>query len=69
VKTVTVSSKFQIVIPKGVRESLDIKPGQRLFVLEHRGCVELIPERPIARMRGFLKGLDASFEREEEDRF
>ena len=65
-QTVTVSPKFQVVIPREVRESLQLRPGQKLQVVEYAGRIELIPERDIADLRGFLKGIDTNFEREKE---
>lgn len=63
-QTVTVSPKFQIVIPRVVRESLQLRPGQKMQVIEYAGRIELVPERSIASLRGFLKGIDTDFERE-----
>jgi AbrB family looped-hinge helix DNA binding protein len=63
---VTLSPKFQVVIPLPVRRSMGLRPGQRMQVMEHDGRIELIPERDIKDMRGFLKGIDTSFEREED---
>ena len=65
---VTVSPKYQIVIPRSVRERMRIHPGERLQVISFDDRIELIPVRPMRSMRGFLKGLDARFERDEEDR-
>jgi AbrB family looped-hinge helix DNA binding protein len=62
--TVTLSPKFQVVIPKPVREKLSLSPGQRIQVVAYDGRIELIPLRPIKEMRGFLKGIDTSVERE-----
>lgn len=59
-KPVTVSPKYQVVIPKEVRERLDIKPGQLVQVFERDGRFEFVPVRPISEMRGFLKGMDTS---------
>ena len=64
--TVTVSPKFQVVIPKEVREHLEIKPGQKLAVMAYQGRIELIPLGPIEDMMGFAKGIDEPFEREED---
>ena len=61
---VKVSPKFQVVIPKPVRESLGISPGQRLQVVQYGDRIELVPVRDIGEMRGFLAGIDAGFERE-----
>ncbi|MBM4035894.1 MAG: AbrB/MazE/SpoVT family DNA-binding domain-containing protein [Planctomycetes bacterium] len=65
---VTVSPKYQIVIPKEIREPMGIRPGQRIEFFRFRGRLMLIPVRDIKEMRGFLKGMNTDFEREEEDR-
>ena len=65
-QTVTVSPKFQVVIPRSVRESLQLRPGQKMQVIEYEGRIEFIPERDIAELRGFLKGINTEFEREED---
>ncbi|HOE11947.1 MAG TPA: AbrB/MazE/SpoVT family DNA-binding domain-containing protein [bacterium] len=65
---VTVSPKYQVVIPKVVRERLGIRAGDRLQVLCFDDRIELVRTQPMRRMRGFLKGLDASFARDEDDR-
>jgi AbrB family looped-hinge helix DNA binding protein len=59
----TVSPKYQVVIPKRVREQLGLRPGQRLQVIALPGRIELVPEQPIGDLRGFLTG-DNTFERE-----
>ena len=61
---VVVSPKFQVVIPKEVRDSLGIVSGQKVQVLTYQNRIELIPIKPISEMRGFLKGMDNNFERE-----
>ena len=63
---VTVSPKFQVVIPKEVRQSLGLRPGQKMQVVEYDGRIEFIPERDITELRGFLKGINTEFEREED---
>ena len=65
-QTVTVSPKYQIVIPKTVRESLRLRPGQKMQVIEYEGRIELVPERDINELRGFLKGINTEFKREED---
>lgn len=65
-QTVTVSPKFQVVIPRDVRESLHLRPGQKMQVVEYAGRIELIPERDISELRGFLKGINTDFEREKD---
>lgn len=64
--TVTISPKFQVVIPKRVRERLDLHPGQQVQVVEYDGRVEFVPVRSIASMRGFLAGIDTSVPREDD---
>jgi len=66
VHTVTISPKFQVVIPKSVRETLRLKPGQKMQVLEYEGRIELIPDRDIKELRGFLKGINTNFQREDD---
>ena len=66
---VKVSPKYQVVIPKQVRESLGIRPGQRLQVLPYGDRIELVPVREIGEMRGFLTGMDSRFEREPDREF
>ena len=62
--TVTVSTKYQIVIPKAVRELLNMRPGQKMQVIPYGDRIELIPVKPTEAMRGFLPGLDTTVERE-----
>ena len=62
--TVTVSPKFQVVIPRAVRNSLSIQPGQKIQVIRYGERIELIPLRPIEETRGFLRGIDTTVERE-----
>ncbi len=63
-QTVTVSPKFQIVIPKQIREILQLKPGQKMRVIEYDGRIELIPDRAISELKGFVKGINVDFSRE-----
>jgi len=60
---VTVSPEFQIVIPREVRDALNIKPGAELQVFSYGDRIELVPVRSIREMRGFLKGIDTAVER------
>lgn len=62
--TVTISPKYQVVIPKEIRETLKLKPGQKMQVIEYDHRIELIPDRSISELRGFLKGIDTEFNRE-----
>ena len=64
--TVTVSPKYQVVIPKEIRETLRLRPGQKMRVIEYDGRIELIPDRDIAELRGFIKGIDTRIEREKD---
>ena len=61
---VTVSPKFQVVIPKEIREALKLTPGQKVQALLYENRIELIPVRPVKQMRGFLKGIDTTVVRE-----
>jgi AbrB family looped-hinge helix DNA binding protein len=63
-ESATVSPKFQVVIPKKVREQLGIQPGQKVRVIPYMGRIELIPVETIKENRGFLKGMDTEVERE-----
>ena len=63
-ETVTISSKFQIVIPRAIRESLGLQPGQKFQAIQYGNRIELIPVKPIKEMRGFLKGIDTKIERD-----
>ena len=64
--TVTVSPKYQVVIPLAIREELHLRPGEKLRVIRHQDRLELIPVRPIETFRGFLKGIDTRIEREDD---
>lgn len=60
----TISTKYQVVIPKVVREKLGIKPGQKVQVIPYMGRIEMIPVRNIKESRGFLEGIDTTVERD-----
>lgn len=62
--TVTVSPKFQVVIPKEVRQKLGLRPGQRIQVIAYDDRIELVPVQPVEKMRGFLKGIDTRVPRD-----
>jgi AbrB family looped-hinge helix DNA binding protein len=63
---VTVSPKYQIVIPKEIRESMGIVSGQKVQIMSYQGRIEVIPLKSMKEMRGFLKGIDTSVVREED---
>jgi AbrB family looped-hinge helix DNA binding protein len=65
---VKLSPKFQVVIPLEVRKKLDLKPGEEIVIIEKSGVIQLVPQKPIKQMRGFVKGGDTLNIREEEDR-
>lgn len=61
---VTVSPKFQIVIPRDLRNSMDIQPGSKVQIFQYENRIELIPLRDPKSLRGFLKGIDTNIDRE-----
>lgn len=63
---VTVSPKYQVVIPKNVRESMGIYSGQKIQVITYQNRIELIPVKPMKKMRGFLKDIDTSVDRDKD---
>lgn len=65
-KAITVSPKFQVVIPKEVRDAMGIVSGQRMQVLSYRNRIELIPIKPMSKMRGFLKGIETAVGRDKD---
>jgi len=64
--SVTVSPKFQVVIPKSVRESMGIVSGQKIQILTYQNRIELIPIQPMKKMRGFLKGINTNIKRDKD---
>ena len=68
-ETVTVSSKFQVVIPEEIRKRAEVKVKQKFVVIEKNGVIHLIPQCPIEEMRGFIKEISTQKIRDEEDRF
>lgn len=64
--TVTLSPKFQVVIPKDVRERMKLRPGQKIAVFEFDNRIEFVPVRSMRAMRGFLAGADTNVERDED---
>ena len=63
-ETVTISTKFQVVIPKGIREKLGLTAGQRIQAIVYGDRIELIPVRAAKELRGFLEGMDTRVKRE-----
>ena len=62
--TVTISPKYQVVIPKEIREKLGLTPGRKVQTIVFEDRIELIPVKPIKKMKGFLKGIDTRVPRE-----
>ncbi|MEF8794355.1 MAG: AbrB/MazE/SpoVT family DNA-binding domain-containing protein [Thiohalorhabdus sp.] len=62
--TLTISSKYQVAIPKEIREALHLTPGQKVQVIAYEDRLELIPVQPLHRMKGFLEGIDTEVPRE-----
>lgn len=63
-ETVTLSPKFQVVVPRSVREALGLRPGRQLLCFEHGGRIELVPIADVREMRGVLRGVDTRVPRE-----
>ena len=61
---VTISPKFQVVIPQKIREAMGLRSGEKAQVLQYRNRVEIIPLREMRKLRGYLKGIDTSFQRD-----
>ena len=62
--TVTVSPRFQVVIPQVIRDAMGIRPGQRIQAMQYQNRIELIPLRPMRKARGMLKGIETDVKRE-----
>ena len=63
-----VSTKFQVVIPKEVRRDIGLKSGQRVQIIAKSGVITMVPDQPIGKMRGYLKGMKSRALREKKDR-
>lgn len=68
-EVVTVSPKFQVVIPLSIRKALGIKAGQKIEMVERDGRIELVPQKPMSAHRGLLRGMVNDFEREPDREF
>ena len=66
-EAVTISSKYQVVIPREVREQFDLKPGQKVVFIPYNGTLRVVIVPPIEKARGMLKGINMEGLREEED--
>ena len=66
--TVTISSKYQMIIPRAIREKWNVKPGQKVRLIIIGNRLEVVPVRDIKEARGFLQGMSSNIERDEEDR-
>ena len=67
-ETITISPKFQVVIPKSIREQLGLVPGQKIQAIAHGDRIEFLPIRPARELRGVLRGLDTQVLRDEGER-
>jgi len=67
-RATTISSKYQVVIPREIREQFDIKPGQKVVFIPYKKSLRVVIVPPIEDAHGFLKGIDTDVERDEEDR-
>jgi AbrB family looped-hinge helix DNA binding protein len=64
--TVTISPKFQVVIPKGIRTRLKLRAGQKVQAMVYQDRIELVPVRPARELKGFLRGIDTTVPREQD---
>lgn len=64
--TVKLSPKYQVMIPKSIREAMKLRPGQEVAVMRYRGRIELVPMTPVSEMRGMLRGIKSSVDREQD---
>ncbi len=64
--TVTLSTKYQVVVPSEVRRRLNLRPGKKYQVISYGDCIEFVPVRKTQEMRGILKGIDTHIEREKD---
>jgi AbrB family looped-hinge helix DNA binding protein len=64
--TVTLSSKYQVVIPKAIRETIGLKAGVSFEVISYSNRIELVPLRPIKELKGMLKGIDTNILRDDD---
>ncbi len=65
-ETVTISSDYQVVIPQRIRKAMQLVPGQKVQIILYGNRIELVLEKNIKEMRGFLKGINTEFQRDEE---
>jgi AbrB family looped-hinge helix DNA binding protein len=63
-ETVIISSKFQVVIPRSIREAMGLRAGERAHVIPYQGRIEIVPVRDVRKLRGFLKGMNTSLDRD-----
>lgn len=63
-----ISPKYQVVIPKEIRERLDLRPGQQMQVISKGGVITLVPDRPLSAFRGILRGMSTTGYRDKKDR-
>jgi len=63
-KSVKISPKFQVVIPRSVREAMKLSPGTAVQVFQYDNRIEFIPQKRLKKMRGFLKGIDTKVPRD-----
>jgi AbrB family looped-hinge helix DNA binding protein len=65
-QAVKISPKFQVVIPRNIRESMKLRPGQHMQVVEYKNRIEFVPLRKMSTLRGFVRGIDTTINREED---
>ena len=66
--TATISSKYQVVIPKEIRREVSIRQGQVVQVIAKGGVIALVPDQPLSELRGLMKGAAEGGVREKRER-
>jgi AbrB family looped-hinge helix DNA binding protein len=64
--TVTVSSKFQVVIPKEIREMIGLQVGTKMEIISYGTRIELVPIQPLKKLKGIFKGINTQIQREDD---
>jgi AbrB family looped-hinge helix DNA binding protein len=66
--TATLTSKFQLSIPKAIREKLKLEAGQQFVFVTKGETITMVPKRGMDEIRGLLKGANPGGYRDRQDR-